>query len=106
METRGVRARLPHDITDLCRTVAGIARDRPGVQVNRLLYGAFESLYAEARRAGAPEHPAAEAWNPQHPPTYAELAPVLKALAREPAIAPHRPSGRPGGRSSRAARRA
>jgi hypothetical protein len=92
----GVRARLPHDITDLSRTVSSIAADRPDTQVNRLLYGAFESLYAEARRAGVPEHEVAESWTPERPPTYADLAPVLAALTREPAIAPHRPSGKPG----------
>jgi hypothetical protein len=91
-----VRARLPHDITDLSRTVAAIAADRPETQVNRILYGAFESLYAEARRAGVPEHMVAEEWTPERPPTYGELAPVLSALIREPAIAPHRPSGKPG----------
>jgi hypothetical protein len=91
-----VRARLPHDITELSRTVATINATRPGTQVNRLLYGAFESLYAEARRAGAPPIDQVERWNPEHPPTYAELAPVLTDLTREPAIAPHRPTGRPG----------
>jgi hypothetical protein len=69
--------------------------------VNRLLYGAFESLYAEARRAGAPAMEQVERWNPQQPPTYAELAPVVAELTHEPAIAPHRPTGRPGERARR-----
>ena len=58
-----MRARLPHDITDLSRTVAAIADDRPDVPINRLLWGAFESLYAEAQRAGVPPYPAAEGWS-------------------------------------------
>jgi hypothetical protein len=97
-----MRARLPHDITDLSRTVAAIAEDRPDVRINALLFAAFESLYAEARRAGVPEYSAAAEWDVERRPTYGELAPLLADLRRQPAIAPHRPSGRPGGGARRA----
>ena len=97
-----MRARLPHDITDLSRTVAAIAEDRPDVPVNALLFGAFESLYAEAQRAGVPPYPVAETWTAEARPTYGQLAPLMADLVRQPAIAPHRPSGRPGGGASRA----
>jgi hypothetical protein len=100
--TDPMRARLPHDITDLSRTVGAIAETRPDVPVNALLFGAFESLYGEALRAGAPEYPEAAGWSDQRRPTYGELAPVLADLAKQPAIAPHRPSGRPGGGARRA----
>jgi hypothetical protein len=96
-----MRARLPHDITDLSRTVAAIAESRSDLPVNALLFGAFESLYGEALRAGVPEYPSAAGWNAEHRPTYGELAPLLADLAKQPAIAPHRPSGRPGGGSRR-----
>jgi hypothetical protein len=97
-----VRARLPHDITDLSRTVAAIADDRPERPVNPLLWGAFVSLYAEAQRAGVPPYAQAEPWSEERRPAYGELAPLLADLARQPAIAPHRPSGRPGGGARRA----
>ena len=96
-----MRARLPHDITDLSRTIAAIADDRAETPVNALLYSAFKSLYAEALRAGAPEYPQAAGWDDEHRPTYGDLAPLLADLAKQPAIAPHRPSGRPGGGARR-----
>jgi hypothetical protein len=96
-----MRARLPHDITDLSRTVGAIAETRGDMPVNALLFGAFESLYGEALRAGAPEYPEVAGWSAERRPTYGELAPVLADLAKQPAIAPHRPSGRPGGGTRR-----
>ena len=90
-----MRARLPHDVKDLARTLTGIAAERPTAQVNGVLWGAFERLYAEAQAAGVPEIPAAAGWSRERAPTYAELGPVVAELARQPAIAPRRPSGLP-----------
>lgn len=59
-----------------------------------LLLDAFRALYAEALRAGAPPIGEAEDWSAEARPTYAALLPVVDALARQPALAPHRPSGR------------
>ena len=89
-----VRARLPHDIADLARTIGSIAASRPDSPVNTLLLDAFLVLYAEALRAGAPAVDLTEEWSTQARPSYAALLPVVEGLAREPALAPHRPSGR------------
>jgi hypothetical protein len=86
-------------VKDLARTLTGIAAERPTVRVNGVLWGAFERLYAEARGAGVPELPAASGWSRERAPTYAELVPVVAQLARQPAIAPRRPSGLPKARA-------
>jgi hypothetical protein len=89
-----LRARLPHDIADLARTIASIAASRPDSPVNMLLLDAFLALYAEALRAGAPAVDDVEDWSAEKRPSYADLLPVVEDLARQPALAPHRPSGR------------
>lgn len=75
--------------------MASIAANRPDHPANTLLIDAFHALYAEARRVGAPTMRAAESWSAAARPTYAEMHPVVDDLARQPALAPHRPSGRP-----------